>query len=923
MAQIIKHRRGSIDSLVSATAKKGELVMATGSIGNMNGPWIFVGETEGTAGAFRTLSKIYQGSNVPDLTTGTYGSTLNGTPFYGSSNQTLYILSNAGNVAMDLTGNIEGNVISGVTINNLTGSTGVFDTFVSASALNVTGDTSFNGSVKVTGLTENRLVIVGEGGLLEDSADLTFDGTKFNIGQGQFEVDNSTGNIRTSGSITMKGNITIGDNTGGDVVNLNAEISSSLIPSGSGLFNLGSSGNTWGDIYVGTVHADNINLDTISFEGLTEGRALFVGSSGSLKDDSTFTFDSGSGYLAAPIIHATNDGNGTNFKVGNDVWIGDVNQSNTMMFKGVDDENYTKVLLNNESSNNYLEADYSDVKLSADNNLYLQSQNSSVRIDSYDGTIRLNRDSNNNVQIGGNTYIDTDRNLYTNRIYDNENNNNYLQLYGWNTDDGYWWESGNGLDTTLLNNENNNNLNILQTNNGDVNIDATGGSVNLHSNNGFNVTGSMIVSDGSGVFNSSLVANNSNLTLNNGSNLDIQDGGTLTVNGNGYFNNNVYVTGSTYSDGYRGLSNNNNVLNMNGGTVGASDVELESSGHISLWAEGGNINLTGSLYTSDNIYIRNGSNLYVNNVYGYDNGDLNLGAWSDINIYSENSRNIELRTDNAESGTNYLHVDNDGVDFSTYDFASGLTHEVFLDNTGSLNLTNVSLKLSGSLNVNGDTTFDNDVTVKGDLYVSGNFQVLGTGSIISLTGSQVDFGTNMINLNTYAPFERFAGINVFDSGSNAGVTGSLYWDSQNNVWIYANPSGSSYASARFIAGPKNTGSLGEETGLTIGHFPIAVDDDHIADSLLTYQGTTLAFNTNKFTVDSDNGDTLISGNVTIQGVGGTDNGEETSYVVFRNSDNVLGYVDYADNGNELNQLLGYNSSTGVLEFSSVIDGGSY
>ena len=240
-----------------------------------------------------------------------------------------------------------------------------------------------------------------------------------------------------------------------------------------------------------------------------------------------------------------------------------------------------------------------------------------------------------------------------------------------------------------------------------------------------------------------------------------------------------------------------------------------------------------------------------------------------------------------------------------------------------MKLTNVDFQLSGSLNVNGNSTFNSDLTVDGNMYVSGNFTVLGTGSIINLTGSQIDIGTNKIVLNTYAPFERFAGIDVYDSGSNAGVTGSLLWDSLNNVWIYANPSGSAYASARFISGPKNTGSLGEETGLTEGHIPMATGDDHISDSPLTYIGTTLALNSNKFTVDSGSGDTLIQGNFTIQGVGGTDNGEASSYVVFRNSDDVLGFVDVTDTGNVMDQILGYDSTTGKLEFSSLIDGGLY
>ena len=118
-------------------------------------------------------------------------------------------------------------------------------------------------------------------------------------------------------------------------------------------------------------------------------------------------------------------------------------------------------------------------------------------------------------------------------------------------------------------------------------------------------------------------------------------------------------------------------------------------------------------------------------------------------------------------------------------------------------------------------------------------------------------------------------------------------------------------------------SLGEETGLTTGHIPVALGDDHIGDSPLTYIGTTLALNTNKFTVDSDSGDTVILGNLTIHGVGGSDNGGVSSYVVFRNDDDEIGFINPSDSGNQLNQLLGYNNATGNLEFSSLIDGGTY
>jgi hypothetical protein len=414
----------------------------------------------------------------------------------------------------------------------------------------------------------------------------------------------------------------------------------------------------------------------------------------------------------------------------------------------------------------------------------------------------------------------------------------------------------------------------------------TGSFANLSS--GATITGSLIVSDGSGLFNSSLIANNSNLTLDNGSNIEMNQGHV-------YFNE------------------------------GCGDIYYNTGNdRLTIFNSCGDIELDSTTYTSNNMYFDDGNTLYTNNISGYELGNLNLQAEGGIYLYSDDDRLIQLHVSNDESGNNYFKVHEEGVELSTYDFTSGLTHKVLLDNTGSLKLENVSLALTGSLGLSGSLDVAQNATIHGNLYVSGNFEVLGTGSYINISASQVDLGTNIINLNTYAPFERFAGLSVYDSGSNAGVTGSLLWDSTNNVWIYSHPDHlGSVASARLISGPLNTGSLGDETGLTNGHFPIATGDDHISDSLLTYQGTTLALNTNKFTVDSETGDTLIHGNFTIEGVGGVDNGNYSSYIVFRNDDDVLGFVGTSDTGNVTDRLLGYNSSTGVLEFSSLIDGGTY
>jgi len=1263
MAQIIKHRRGSISQLKDVTAKVGELVMATGSISDLNGPFIFIGETENAAGGYRAVSKLYSGNAAPTISNVAYGTVLDGTPFYAAGNETLYILSSGGNTALDLTGNIEGNTISGVTINNLestnvtasffTGSfvgdgaglinipasgitnldlsrivsgsatasispdfglqvnttisttddlnvsgtlhvgngtdsqiyydgklylqdstngvqmSGGNNSYITANSngyaalysyqggtditadgggnlwlwaegggntnvasydggvvnlntdsttgdvhilngggnilkvygdisqtgslftskivgtgslflqpndedsrlfeiynttpsdihihgingisyfgndtnylrlddgsgnatiigdnsvnissnvgsvyissfdgstlelntdggegnvnignysnsiygytnttnftatnyaqleasssyvwvenlgahlhndsgsagvgftarpngiieatgsLTISGDTQINGNTSVTGAlvvsngsatfdqglvaqNSNMLLTSGSSLIVQNNGNvqtdylrgatqeynyLSLNGNGVN-GQDGVELSstgdislwaeggtvNVTGSLRVTGDIIFSGSINLGDYSG-DTVNFNGEISSSIIPQTGSSFDLGSSGQTWNNVWAENAHFTNISLNSIAFDGLTEGRSVFVGASGSLVDYSGYTFDSGSGYLTVPIVQATNSGNGTNFLIGDDMWLGDVNEANATRFMGSFDNEVAKVYLGSNSTNNYLEANYGDVTLDANDSLYLKSQNSSVRIESYDGQIRLNQDSGNNIRMYGNTYMYN--NLYVDMIWDESNSNNYLQLHGSNTDDGYWWESGNGSDTTLLNNENNNNLNILQTNSGNVNIDATNGSVNIHSQNGMNITGSLTVSDGAGVFNSSLIANNSNLTLDNGSNIEMNAGHV-------YFNE------------------------------GCGDIYYNTGNdRLSIYNDCGGINLGSNTYTSNNMYFEDGNTLYTNNISGYELGNLNLQAEGGIYLYSDDDRLIQLHVNNDESGNNYFKVHQEGVEFSTYDFTSDLTHKVFLDNTGSLKLENVSLALTGSLGLSGSLDVYGPTHIHNDLYVSGNLSILGSGSVVHISASQVDIGTNIINLNTYAPFERFAGLAVYDSGSNAGVTGSLLWDSQNDVWIYANPSGSNYASARLISGPLNTGSLGDETGLTNGHFPIATGDDHISDSLLTYQGTTLALNTNKFTVDSSSGDTLIHGNFTIEGVGGVDNGDYSSYIVFRNDENVLGFVDTTDTGNVTDRLLGYNSSTGVLEFSSLIDGGTY
>lgn len=688
MAQIIKHRRGSIASLKGTTARNAELIVASGSISDLSGPFVFIGSPnsgdEGVAGAFRSVSKIYQGSSAPTIVAGTYGSILDGTPFYASGNESLYILNNdgaGGNSRIDLTGNIEGNLISGVSINNITGSKATFNTFVSASALNVSGNTQMGGTLFVDGDTSIN-------------ADLYITGNTI-----------QTGSIDLTGNVKLGGNITVGDATT-DFVAFGAEISSSIVPDIHNAFDLGSTDKNWrnlhvsGTAYVNALEAQTINLDSITvvnnltvsgstylgdgndvlvvsgsayFDSLTSGRVVLAGTDGILEDDSNFTFD------------------GTTLKVG-DGWFG----------------------------------------------------------------------------------VDTDGDIRT---------------------------SGSLLVTSTSEFK-----------------DAVG------INSTLDVTGSATLK--------STLQVNSTSELKGGVGIN----STLDVTGSAQFKDTINVDGEA--------------------TLASATVEdLTQDRIVTVGAGGSLIDSSGFTYNGTVFQIGGG----------------------------------KFEVDTADGDVR----------------------------------TSGSLTVDGGQTINGDVTVNGVLTVTGNtqlqanLYVSGNLEVLGSATNVNIQSTTVEIGDNIIRLNAYSPFERYAGFEVIDSGSS-GVSASLVWDSLNDYWMFVSSSGQS---SKLIGTSADT--YGSESNLTSGTFPIASGQNTIGDSLLTYDGTTLALNTNKFTVDSSTGNATITGNVTLSYSGGTDNGTKSSAIVFKNSSNVLGYVSTTESTDVLDGILGYKNSDGTLKFSTVIDGGTY
>ena len=128
-------------------------------------------------------------------------------------------------------------------------------TAVPASTLDVDGSLTVN-SAKVEDLTNNRVVIAGTDGELEDDANFTFDGTTLAV----------TGKETVSVDITVGSGVTIQNHGGLSVAGI----------------------STFG----GLVNVDGgITANTAIVEDLTNNRVVIAGTSGELEDSANLTFD--------------------------------------------------------------------------------------------------------------------------------------------------------------------------------------------------------------------------------------------------------------------------------------------------------------------------------------------------------------------------------------------------------------------------------------------------------------------------------------------------------------------------------------------------------------------------------------------------------------------------------------------------------
>jgi hypothetical protein len=192
------------------------------------------------------------------------------------------------------------------------------------------------------------------------------------------------------------------------------------------------------------------------------------------------------------------------------------------------------------------------------------------------------------------------------------------------------------------------------------------------------------------------------------------------------------------------------------------------------------------------------------------------------------------------------------------------------------------ISLSGSLLITGSITTTGGITISGsilsasysatssfsnDFTVLGNLTVFGTQSVQYITSSQLNISDNVITVNVASPGVRFGGLSVFDSGSQSSeATASLFWDSQQNHWIYQRESGSSYDGGMLISGPRNAAGLGNELGTTSCMLLVGQGGDHLTSSMIYHDATRTCFP-----------NAIIGGSAVMQTAGGNANFLNNAY----------------------------------------------
>ena len=864
MAQIIKHRRGGLESVSGATKRAGELLVITGSTGisALNDGILMVGIDGSTV---TPSNKILSGSSTPNLTGVSYGHSVDGIPFYNTSEEKLYILGKDGNTEVKATASTNGTgiVSSSAQVDSL-------------GFLKVNSDDVVSGSAQIdgTGITNNTISIVGNSTALGGSVSLAniTDGSGIVSGSEQVFSD-------VSGDITIASNGTAAI-AGGVIINADVNASAAIAYTkldfdGSGIVS-GSSQIT-GIVDSQISGVDHSKID-FGGSGLTSGSLNFTVGDGSSTDTVQIGVDTLNIVGTSNEIETAVTNNQIQIGLPNDVTVGNnLTVVGNLEVQGtttsVDSTTITlgdNILELNGSgaANGGLYVKDATAPNTATGSLLWDSTNDYWKAGAKDSEIRI-------LLAEGDGVVSGSAQIALSGLSDYDAND-HIDHTSVTITAGNGLTGGGDISATRT-------INVASANNGIV---ANADNIELATASSTFTDGVKTKLNAEGVFSSSAQL----------------QGDFLNTNGDGVFSGSAQVDGTAITNNTITIVGNSTAL---GGSVSLANI-TDGSGIVSASAQ-----LTSDF---DTRYINTNSDGVVSGSAQIDGTSITNNTISGVALGSNlNNLTVDDSTIALNSGTTYnggaartVSVKSGGItntqinasaaiDHTKIDFGgSGLT-------SGSLGLTISDGSSTDSVQVGVDTlsvvgtaneietaVTDNQIqvgivtnpTLSGNVTVTGNLSVEGTTTTIDST--TVNIGDRVLELN-YGGASGDAGILVSDAVGGATVSGSLLWDASEDYWM-AGALGSEKEVARLDASPtSNTVLKADSNGLLV-------------DSQITDDGT----------------------NVTIGGTAELRlNSATANAFAFFNGDKSLESVAASTAGD----VIQYNGSSFVA--SNEIDGGTF
>jgi hypothetical protein len=866
MAQIIKHRRGGLESVSGATKRAGELLVITGSTGisAANDGLLFVGIDGSTV---TPANKILSGSSTPNLTGVSYGHSVDGIPFYNTSEEKLYILGKDGNVEVKATASTNGTgiVSSSAQIDSL-------------GFLKVNGDAVVSGSGQIdgTGITNNTITIAGNSTALGGSVTLA---------------------AITDGSGIVSGSSQVFSDVNGDI---------SINPSGEASISSGVIENNDVNAAAGIVHT-KLNFDG---SGIVSGSSQISVTNAIVANDAAIDHSKidfgGSGLTSGSLNFTVGDGSSTDtVQIGVDT-LNIVGTSNEIETAVTDNQIAIGLVTNPTIGGN----------LTVVGNLEVQGTTTSV--DST--TITL---GDNILELNGSGAANGG--LLVNDV---TNPNTISGSLLWDSTNDYWKAGALGSEEEILLRNTHGvvsgsaqiALSGLSDYDANDHIDHT--SVTITAGDGLTGGGDISATRTLNVVsgNNGITVNADDITLNTASSTFTDgvkakltaegvisssaqiDGDFLNTNGDGVVSGSGQIDGTAITNNTITIAGNSTAL---GGSVSLANI-TDGSGIVS-----GSSQLTGEF---DTRYLNTDSDGVVSGSGQIDGTAITNNTISGVALGSNlNNLTVDDSTIALNTGTTYngsaartvsvksggitdTHINaSAAIDHTKIDFGgSGLT-------SGSLGLTISDGSSTDSVQVGVDTlsvvgtaneietaVTDNQVqvgivtnpTLSGNVTITGNLSVEGTTTTIDST--TVNIGDRILELN-YGGASGDAGILVSDAVGGNTTSGSLLWDASEDYWM-AGALGSEKEVARLNASPtSNTVLKADSNGLLV-------------DSQITDDGT----------------------NVTIGGTAELRlNSATANAFAFFNGDKSLESVAASTAGD----VIQYNGSSFVA--SNEIDGGTF